>query len=109
MSQRTEKVASLVQQTVAQALIEHLGSESAAVTVTAVDVAPDLKSATIWLGLMAPARRHEQIMAQVQEARNDIQASVARTLTTKYVPRLSFRQDASGDYAQHIEAIIRKL
>lgn len=107
MSQRVEKVESVVRQVVAAELINELGSAGAGVTVTAVDVSPDLRQATVWLGVVTGDP--EAIMEQVQAARRAVQAKLAATLTTKFVPRLQFQLDQGGQYADHISRILHDL
>lgn len=109
MSQRTEKVESLVRQTVATALIEQLGRAATRVTVTGVDVSPDLKYATVWLGVAESEARRIATMAAVQEARPKLQAAVAKIMTTKFIPKLELKLDTGADYAEHINEIIREL
>ena len=109
MSQRTEKVESLVKQTVALKLIEELGQAAARVTVTGVDVSPDLKNAIVWLGVAENEAKRVATMATVQEVRPKLQAAVAKIMTTKYIPRIELKLDAGIDYAAHISDIIREL
>lgn len=109
MSQRTEKVASLVRQTVATAIITELGPEATNITVTKVDVSPDLKHAIIWLGILGPEHKREAIFQTALNVRPALQWAVAHKMTTKYVPRIELRLDTGGDYAAHIAEIIREL
>jgi ribosome-binding factor A len=109
MNQRLNKVSSLVKQTVAAVLPELAGNESAKITVTAVELSPDLRTGTVWLGLLGDQATQGRLMALISQLRPDIQQRLGETLTTKFVPRLSFRIDQSGDYAQHIQEIIREL
>lgn len=107
MSQRTEKVESLVQQTVAAALPELLGKEAASVTVTGVDVSPDLRAATIWIGVLTGDP--ETVMKAVLAERGELQRLVAERLTTKFIPKLTLKLDTGGKYAEHIETILKQL
>lgn len=109
MTQRTEKVASLVHQTVAVGIITELGPEATNITVTKVDVSPDLKTAIIWLGILGPEDKRKTIFQTAQNIRSALQSDVAHKLTTKYVPRIELRLDTGGDYAAHINEIIRQL
>jgi ribosome-binding factor A len=104
MTQRTEKVASLIKQIVATELAARLRTPE--VTVTAVDVSPDLRQATIWLGLLDSS---SDLLERVVAERPGIQSAVARQLTTKFVPRLHFKADSGGEYADHISRLIRDL
>ena len=110
MSQRTEKVESLVRQTVAMALLEQLGQAATKVGVSAVDVSPDLKHATVWLDVAETNQtKREAIIKAAQEARPKLQAAIAHVMTTKYVPKLELKLDTGADYADHINGIIREL
>jgi ribosome-binding factor A len=109
VSQRTQKVESLVRQTVATAITHELGPGAARITVTAVDVSPDLKNATVWLGILEGESKRHKTFESVQDVRPALQSAVAKTLTTKYVPKIELKLDTGGDYAQHIADIIREL
>lgn len=108
MSQRTDKVASLVQQLVAGELREQLTTPH--ISVTAVDVSPDLRQATVWLSLIANSQQEqEELMRRAVGARGQIQRAVAARMTTKFVPRIHFKHDGSGQYAEHIARIMNEL
>ena len=109
MTQRTEKVESLVKQTVATALVVELGPAAARVTVTAVTVSPDLKHAIVWLGIIESDKKRQGLFEEVIEVRPALQAAVAKIMTTKYIPKLELKLDTGGDYAEHINRIIREL
>lgn len=107
MSQRTEKVESLVRQTVAESLPELLGPEGASVTVTGVDVSPDLRAATVWIGIVTGDAA--TTFKAVEATRGELQRSVSERLTTKFVPKLALKLDNGGEYAEHIETILKRL
>ena len=109
MSQRTEKVESLIQQVVAAGLLNELGGDMARVTVTRVDVSPDLRHAIVWIGIVAEGEAQEQLFKRVEGLRPDLQRDVAAQLTTKYVPRLSFKLDTGGEYAAQMERLLNDL
>lgn len=109
MSQRTEKVESLVKQTVASAMVHELGPVIARVTITTVTVSPDLKQATVWLGIVESDQKRQAVFEEVQAVRPALQAAVAKIMTTKYIPKLVLKLDTGGDYAEHINRIIREL
>jgi ribosome-binding factor A len=110
MSQRTEKVESIVRQVVAQGLLEELGPEGARITVTGVDVSPDLRHALVWLGVLADSEAQQQeIFDAVLKVKSDVQHEVAKVMTTKFVPVISFKLDSGGEYADHMEQIFKQL
>lgn len=105
MSERIAKVESLIQQIVAEGLNELLDSRSAYVTVTGVDASPDLRTAVVWIGLLGD--RPEDFEA-IQAERPALQKRVAAKLTTKFVPKLELRLDSGGQYADHINRLLRQ-
>jgi ribosome-binding factor A len=107
MSQRTEKVESLIRQTVATALPEYLVENLARVTLTAVDVSPDLRHAIVWFDVLGENK--ETALDELLSVRGDIQARLAKTIATKFVPKLMFRLDAGGEYAARMERIMNNL
>ncbi len=110
MSQRTAKMASVIQQIIAAELLIRLGPDAALVTVTAVEVAPDLKTATGWIGLIPDDEAARQaLFTQVLTHREELQAAVAKSLKAKFTPRLILKLDSSGAYAQHIDTLLRDL
>jgi ribosome-binding factor A len=108
MSQRIAKIESLIQHIVAAGLTDQLEADAAAITVTRVDVSPDMRQAIIWLGVLGPERDHERLMKRVMGRKPEIQAIVAARLTTKFVPRLDFKLDTGGAYAAEIDRLLRK-
>jgi ribosome-binding factor A len=107
-SQRVAKVESVVQQRVAASIRELLEADAAYVTVTRVDVSPDLRSAIVWLGLLGDEPQMKHVWDRLTGLRGELQAEVARAMTTKYVPQLHLRQDTGGAYAAEIEALLRQ-
>lgn len=109
MGQRVAKVESLIQQVVARKLGELLDRDAAGVTVTRVDAAPDLRNATVWIGLLGDAATADRLWTHVQEERPELQAALGSHMTTKFVPHLHLRRDTGGEYAAEIERLLRKL
>lgn len=108
MSQRVAKVESLVLQIVARDLVQELEKDAARVTVTRVDVTPDLRNATVWIGLLGDKEAQEKIWPEILKTVSKLQESVASNLKTKFVPRLRLKQDTGGEYAAKIEDLLRR-
>jgi ribosome-binding factor A len=108
MSERTRKVSSLIHQIAAAELAQL--PDSARLTVTGVEVAPDLRHATVWIGVLEGGRVDaDKLFAVAVGARDDLQRTVAARLTTKFVPRLKLERDVSGEYADKIGRLIKGL
>jgi ribosome-binding factor A len=110
MSQRIAKVESLVRQVVATNLVELLEADAVHATVTGVDVSPDIRNATVWIGVLAPNEEVQRaLFARVEGLRGELQRRLAARITTKFVPRLAFKLDTGGQYAEHINRLLGSL
>jgi ribosome-binding factor A len=80
--------------------------ESAGVTVTQVEMSPDLRMATAFV---RPFRgdKGEALVTALGNHRKFIRGRVTPRLGLKFAPDLRFRLDTSVDYAEHIEKLLR--
>jgi ribosome-binding factor A len=106
MGQRIPKVESLVQQVVASEVSKALGRNSGRVTVTRVDVSPDMRHAIIWLGIIGDDKSVFAILAREQ---HDIQKGVAAVMKSKFIPRIEFYHDSGGAHAQDIDRLLKGI
>jgi ribosome-binding factor A len=74
------------------------------VTVTAVDVTPDLSRATVYLSSMA-----EPAGEALHAERVHLQREVARQVRLKRTPQLVFAPDPSVTHGRRVEEILRQL
>jgi ribosome-binding factor A len=109
MSQRVPKVESVIQTVVASALPELLERDAAYVTVTRVDAAPDLRNATVWIGLLGNSKQQDEVWRRLQAVHGDIQEHLSAHMTTKFVPVIHFKRDTGGAYAEQIDRLLKGL
>jgi ribosome-binding factor A len=107
-SQRVAKVESLVMQVVASHLVQFMEKDAAKVTVTRVDVTSDIRSATVWVGVLGNEEEQKKTWPLVEATRIDLQEAVAANMHTKYVPRLTLKLDTGGEYAAKIDELLRR-
>ncbi len=100
---------SVIQQVVAKSLVEFLERDAATVTVTRVDAAPDLRNATVWIGLLVAGPQQEKLWTRVQATQNGLQIALAHHLESKFVPRLLLKLDTGGAYAAEIDRLLKDL
>jgi ribosome-binding factor A len=98
----------VIREVVARELGEHLERDGARVTVTGVDAAPDLRNATVWIGLLGNSAEQDRLWEMVERERLAVQAALAGRMTTKFVPKLQLKRDTGGEYSQHIEELLRQ-
>jgi ribosome-binding factor A len=75
------------------------------VTFTEVRVSPDLKNATAFITPLGGGDATEVLKA-LKRATPFLRHEVARKVTMKYVPKLSFQPDTSFDEFRHIDELL---
>jgi len=101
---RTARVNHVVQEVVADELERIDDERLGMMTVTGVEVEPDLRHATVWLSSLSS----ESEVALVQH-RVRLQAAIGRQMRMKRTPELRFRADPAVQSGQRIEDILRGL
>ncbi len=96
MTRRQEKVIRVIKETVSDIISNRLSDPriEGIISVTKVDVSPDLRNADVYLSIMAAkdaARR--KTFAAISHAAKHIQALLGKKMTSKFCPRLHFKED----------------
>lgn len=93
-TRRTLRIARSIKEVVSKALTQELTDPRVGfVTVTEVDVSPDMRNATVRISVLGDQVDANKSLHAVQSARGRLQHEVATSLTSKIVPRLSFELD----------------
>ena len=74
------------------------------VTVTAVDTAPDLRHAVVYLSSLSDTAA-EALAAE----RAELQRAIGRQVRLKRTPQLSFAADPAVAHGSHVEEVLRHL
>ncbi|MCW5748878.1 MAG: 30S ribosome-binding factor RbfA [Alphaproteobacteria bacterium] len=75
------------------------------ITVTEVDVSPDLRSATAFVVPLGSAER-ERLMAALHRAAPYFRGQLAQKVELRYAPELRFEFDRSFDHAHRIDELL---
>jgi ribosome-binding factor A len=79
------------------------------VTVTGVEMSPDLKNATIFFTVATGEKAQKDAVHGFESASGFIRSSLAKQLDLRFMPKLSFRHDDSFDYGSRIDRILKSL
>jgi ribosome-binding factor A len=96
MSRRTERVARLIQQVVGQIILERINDprvDPARVSVTRVEVAPDLTSAKVFCSVLGSDAEQRTALRALQHAAGRIQALLHERVQLRFTPVLRFVED----------------
>ena len=110
-SQRQLRVGELVKQNLGELLIRNEAKipnlNSKFITVTEVRMTPDLKTARDYVIPLGGADTKE-IVKILTEYSHLVRKALSKRLHIKFLPKLTFVEDNSFEYAEKIEKIIRK-
>ncbi|MGE0665406.1 MAG: 30S ribosome-binding factor RbfA [Sphingomonadales bacterium] len=110
-TQRQSRVGELLRHALAEVLmrgeLRDPALEGVSVTVTKVDVGPDLKNATAFV---MPLGGHdvEKVAAGLNRSARFLRGQVGHMVDMRYVPQLRFSVDRSFDEAAKIDALLRE-
>jgi ribosome-binding factor A len=104
---RTLRVNEVVREALADELERCSDPRLTMVTLTGVEVSPDLRHAIVYYAaLSAP---DDQTHAALRSAASHLRAALGREVRLKYLPRLHFRRDPAIEQGQRVEEILRGL
>ena len=110
MSLRLERVRELLKRGIGEVIRRELPvSEAGLITVNDIDVAPNLKNATVYVGILGDVSVKKRGMEQLEKNRKRIQGLLARAVVLKYTPQLRFVLDGSIDRGNRVLRIMEEL
>lgn len=95
-TRRQEKVARIIKEAVSDAIANHLSDPRIAglVTVTRVDIAPDMRRADVYLSTFGQDEKAQnKTFAAIEHARSRIQSILAQRIQSKFCPVLRLHRD----------------
>ena len=111
-SQRQLRVGELVKQNLGQIFIRDEAKipsiNSKYITVTEVRMTPDLKTARVYVIPLGGIDMKETVSA-LTEYSHLVRKALSKRLDIKFLPKLTFVEDNSFEYAEKIENIIKKI
>ena len=110
-SQRQLRVGELVKQNLGELFIRNEAKlpsiNSKLITVTEVRMTPDLKTARVYVIPLGGVNTKETVKI-LTEYSHLVRRALSKRLDIKFLPKLTFVEDNSFEYAEKIERIIKK-
>lgn len=78
-------------------------------SVTAVQVATDLKTCKVWISVLGGAQAREKTMEGLRSAEGFIRRELAHTVNLRNTPELTFLDDNSIEYGVHMTKLIDEV
>lgn len=104
---RSARVGETLREIIAEDLVRFGDERLEFVTVTGVDVDPELNRATVFFDSLAGEEGDEEIIESLAEYRVRLQSSIARQIKAKKTPILDFKPDIAIRSSERIDEILR--
>ena len=78
-----------------------------AITVTSVDIGPDLKHAAAYI-MPLGGKNSDEFLKALNKASGLFRSEMAKRLEMRYTPKVTFKLDPTFDEADHIGALLRQ-
>jgi len=110
MSLRLQRVRELLKREIGEVIRRELPvDEVGLINVNDVDVAPNLKTATVFIGMLGGESQKKRALATLEQRRKRIQGLVGRAVILKYTPQLRFILDDSVERGNKVLKILEEL
>ncbi|MEK7639008.1 MAG: ribosome-binding factor A [Patescibacteria group bacterium] len=106
-SERQAKVAELVQHAAAT-FVQHEANTNPMITITRVDLSPDLTRALIFFTTIPDGRENDALIF-LQRSAHDLRDYLKSHARLKRIPHLDFLLDAGERHRQHIDELVGEI
>jgi ribosome-binding factor A len=110
--ERTARVNEVVREVLAEELERLSDAKLGFITVTGVEVTPDLRQATVYysaLTLGASEGAETDTAKALLDVKAHLQSVIGRQVRMKYTPNLVFREDQAMRTGERVDEILRRL
>ncbi len=109
MIPRTQRLASELKHQIGRIVHDELKDPRIGfVTVTHVEITPDLQFAKVFFSVLGDKREKDAAKKGLESAGGFIKRLIGQRVKMRYSPELKFVLDESYEYAQHIDEILKK-
>jgi|GEM_PF-50141 len=109
-SRRLLKAAEAIREVVSMAILTELKDPRVKnVTVTSVEVLPDMKQARVFVTIMGDEKQQKLTLRGLQNSAGFLQYKIADRIETRYTPRLEFVFDEGVKNALEIDRILKRV
>jgi ribosome-binding factor A len=109
-SRRLLKAAEAVREVVSMAILTQVRDPRVKdVTVTRVEMAPDMRNATVHVSVMGTPAQEQLALRGLARSAGFLQAQIADRIDTRYIPRLRFELDQGVKHSIEIARVLGEV
>ena len=82
---------------------------SSLTSVTDVEVAPDLKTAKVFVSVLGDEKKQKDTLEGLKSAMPYLRSQLAKSINLRNTPELRFHLDTSIEYGMHMSALINQV
>ncbi len=109
MNHRLERVCEILKRELGGIILREIDFSSVLVTVSAVDITPDLKQAHVFVTALGSAGQQRRALEKLESHRVHLQAELAKRVTLKHTPLLHFKIDEAIERGSKVLSIMEEL
>jgi ribosome-binding factor A len=106
---RPERVAEEFREVLAEEIPRLKDPRVGFVTVTRVEVSPDLRRATIYYTVLGKDRDHRATRAGLQSARSHLRGVLGQQVRLKFTPELEFQEDVGLAQVERVTELLKQI
>jgi ribosome-binding factor A len=109
-SRRPQRLALQIQQEVSLMISRDMKDRRVGfVTVTGVQLTPDLRHARIFISMMGSESEKEETLEALNHATGWVRHELGQRIRMKFIPDIVFQFDTSQEYGEHIDRLIDEI
>ncbi len=110
MTRRTERLGEELREEVAQLIAGELKDPRIGfVTVTRVDVTPDLRTARVYVGVLGTEKQRQATLTGLKQAAGFLRRSLGQSLRLRHTPELVFHYDAGLEASNRVAELLAEI
>ena len=107
MSERTAKIEGILKEAAATFVL-HEANTDPMITITRVDISPDLRKALIFFTTI-PEEKQANAEIFLKRSAGDFRQFLKRNVALKRIPHIEFMLDAGERHRQHVDDVFREI
>lgn len=109
-SRRLLKAAAAIREVVSMAILTQVRDPRVrGVTVTRVEMAPDMRTATVHVSVMGTPAQEQLALRGLASSAGFLQSQIAEKIETRYTPRLRFELDGGVKHSLEIARVLERV
>jgi len=111
MNRRILRLNSLLKEVLSEVIARDVKNPklTSLITVTQVEISPDLQHAKVFISVIGPQKEKEETIEALQTAAGFIATTASKKVVMRYFPALTFKLDTTVEKQEKIDSILKEI